>query len=60
LGSVVIKAERAGFTSSVLTSMDGKVHLVQMIWKGKTAQVHANVASPILLQQHRENIWNND
>jgi hypothetical protein len=54
LGSVVIKAERAGFTSSVLTSMDGKVHLVQMIWKGKTNQVHANVGSPILLQQHRE------
>ena len=37
--------------------MSGELHLLQMIWEGKTPQVHARVNGaphPKIFQQHRE------
>ena len=55
--NIVIKTEKAGFTASVLCSADGKVHLLQTIFKGKTEGVHVlemTKYSDILMQQHNE------
>ena len=42
----------------MLTASDGTFHLMQLIWQGRTAEVHARVAgaevNPQLLQQHRD------
>jgi hypothetical protein len=39
--TVPLRELKLGFTCSVTTSMDGEVHNLQMIWKGKTNRVHA-------------------
>jgi hypothetical protein len=52
--AIGVKEIKAGFTSSILTSCDGGVHLLQMIWIGTTARCHAPIQHAILLQQHRD------
>lgn len=55
---VSIARDKLGCTSSVLSSMDGKLHLVQLIWAGETNSVHARVRADEedarILQQHRK------
>ena len=54
-GNVQIRTSKLGFTCSVTTNAAGEILFVQVIWKGKTATVHAAgaVFSPRILQQHR-------
>jgi D-lyxose ketol-isomerase len=53
--SVPIKTSKAGFTCSVLSSMDGKIHLLQIIHKAKTGRVHVELEDDSkIIQQHRE------
>ncbi len=53
-GNVFISVEKLGFTCSVLSSADGKIHLFRFIWQGKTENVHAapDHPHPRILQQH--------
>lgn len=50
---VPVSESKLGFTASILTSADGAVHLLQIIWKGKTSAVHSPCAHPKILQCHR-------
>lgn len=53
--NIAITAEKLGFTCSVLSSGDGQIHLLQLIWKGKTDAVHAvpsDSAHPKIYQTH--------
>jgi hypothetical protein len=56
--NVAIADDKLGYTASALTSADGTFHLLQLIWKGKTPEVHARVSeeeeNPRILQMHRE------
>jgi hypothetical protein len=51
--NIAIADNKVGFTSSVLTSMSGQLHLLQVIHKGKTAQVLVKAQHPRLVQHHR-------
>ena len=56
--NIPIAPNRAGYTCSVLSAADGSLHLVQMIYKGKTNAVHAvpeGVAHPKIFQDHNPN-----
>ncbi len=51
---VPLRERKLGFTSSILTSADGEAHLLQMIWKGKTARSAARNEGeddPMIMQQ---------
>lgn len=52
---VPIRQSKEAFTCSVLTSADGKLYELQMIWKGATATVHAQVETehPCIVQDHQ-------
>ncbi len=55
--NVAVASDKLGFTSSAMTSACGAFHLLQIIWKGKTADVHAKVdeekANKRIVQMHR-------
>ena len=55
---IACKHDKLGFTCSVLSSMSGELILMKMIWKGKTAEVHACVTKPHpkVFQQYREDL----
>jgi hypothetical protein len=51
--NVAIRSDKIGFTASVLTSADGRLHLLQVIHKGGTSQVEVPIQHDRFLQQHR-------
>ena len=44
---------KVGFTASILSSADGKLHSLQMLWKGATTVSHADGDDPMIYQDHR-------
>jgi hypothetical protein len=44
--TVALRDTKLGFTMSALTSADGALHAVQMIWQGKTDRSHAEEVIP--------------
>lgn len=50
---VAVSQPKLGFTASILSSADGKVHSLQMLWKGGTPACHAAGSDPMIFQDHR-------
>ena len=51
---VSVAQTKLGFTASILSSADGKLHSLQMLWKGSTPASHATGSDPMIFQDHRE------
>ena len=54
--TVALRDTKLGFTMAVLTSSDGKVHGLQMIWEGSTTRCHADDNDdphPLIWQDHQ-------
>ncbi|KAJ9443144.1 hypothetical protein DIPPA_00754 [Diplonema papillatum] len=55
--NIAVASNKMGFTCSVLSSADGQIHLMQLIWQGKTTAVHAvpeGQPHAKIMQQHSE------
>lgn len=56
--NIPVREDRVGFTCTVVSSADGSIEFLQLIWKGKTVNCEARVADDdrdeLIVQDHQE------